>query len=212
MPSKSEEKEALLTQIRFNKGFGWALHWLSSGLSHHAPCSRGNGNATFTTPGIFALAGDAYGMVSTNEKDIENCYAYKAHARKVEERTALRNQRRRFVPMEYLSREQVYGVSLVVKIFEVWDDILRTSSGVPRISVGAYVLELQKIRREVSHIDWPTSFLNVRDAMILYMDAVIKKFHDFQADRLGWRYTSEIDARRKDIEILLEQAGVMEAY
>jgi hypothetical protein len=114
------------------------------------------------------------------------------------------------VPVERLSFEQRNNLSLLVGTLEVWDDVVKTASGVPRIAAGTYVLELQKIRREVAYLDWSESFTLVRDVFIAYMDSVIGKFHDFQADRIGWRWTGEIEERRKYIELALEQVGVME--
>lgn len=121
------------------------------------------------------------------------------------------NKPRRLIPVERLSREQIENYNLLARSLEVWDDVIETANGTPRIAVGTHILELQKIRREVAHLDWSESFTSVRDVLIIYMDSVIEKFHDFQADRIGWRWNAGgIEKRRKYIYLALEQVGVME--
>jgi hypothetical protein len=88
-----------------------------------------------------------------------------------------------------------------------------TANGVLRIAVGTYVLELQRIKREADSLNWPTSFTVVRNVLVAYMDTVIKQLHSFQRNQIGWRwaYQTEIQKRRKYIEVALEEIGVMES-
>lgn len=219
------KQKTIPTEVQVSKGRAYSFAWGLIGLVVSCSAMQGNVDATLTGAGVAGAAGFAYGIATTTQKDVKayndrqkrireenerSTRELNEYIRKQNEFTTQLNRPKRLVPVERLSPEQIDNFNLLVKSLEVWDDVLKTASGVSRIAVGTYVLELQKIRREVAHLDWSDSFISVRDALIVYMDSVINKFHDFQADRIGWRWTNEIEKHRKYIYLTLELVGVME--
>ena len=241
MTSKSKERKVSI-ESRFICGIVHSFVWGLVGLVVVSTGAQGNAKVTLSGTGLAGIIGFAYGMArATEETEKERNDKRQRIREQIERRDRERNERirernerihkqnerireqnefnaylnkpRRLIPVERLSREQIENYNLLIRSLEVWDDVLETLSGVPRIAAGTHILELQKIKREVAYLDWSESFILVRDTLIAYMDSVIKKFHDFQADRIGWRWnTGEIEKLRKYIYLALEQVGVMEPY